>query len=134
LKSSTLLLAALVTILASGCSMLSNDDTEMRVVEQKEVEVGRVFISKGREQCEDATGRSLDDTKEALEDAGIRVFSSSCALITGAMSPALCGSPTLHINIHGIDIARFEEAGTLGFRPLTSLEDEDLGFDPEGCD
>lgn len=127
-------MAILVTILASGCSMLSNDDTEVRMVEQKEVEVGRVFISKGREQCEDGTGRSLDDTKEALEEAGIRVFSSSCALITGTMSPALCGSPTLHINIHGIDTSRFEDAGGLGFRPLTSLEEADLGFDPEGCD
>lgn len=124
----------ILTLLASGCSMLSDDDTEVRVVEQKEIEVGRVFTSKGREQCEDGTGRSLDDTKEALEEAGIRVFSSSCALITGKMSPALCGSPTLHINIHGIDVEQFGDAEALGFRPLTALEEADLGFDPEGCD
>jgi len=134
LKSATLLAAILLSLLTAGCSMLSNDDTEVRVVEQKEVEVGRVFISKGREQCEDSTGRSLDDTKEALEESGIRVFSSSCALITGTMSPALCGSPTLHINIHGIDVEQYEEAEALGFRPLTALEEADLGFDPEGCD
>lgn len=134
MKSATLFTAMMLTLLASGCSMLSDDDTEVRMVEQKEIEVGRVFISKGREQCEDSTGRSLDDTKEELEDAGIRVFSSSCALITGMMSPALCGSKTLHINIHGIDIAQFGDAEALGFRPLTTLEEADLGFDPEGCD
>ncbi len=134
MKSATLLIATLVMMLGSGCSMFSDDKTETRVIEQKEVKVGRVFISKGREQCEDATGRSLDDTKDALEEAGIRVFSSSCALITGTMSPALCGSPTLHINIHGIDVDLFEQAGELGFRPLTSLAEADLGFDPEGCE
>jgi hypothetical protein len=134
LKSATLLTAITLTLFASGCSMLSDDDTEVRVVEQKEIEVSRVFISKGREQCEDSTGRSLDDTKVALEEAGIRVFSSSCALITGTMSPALCGSQTLHINIHGIDSDRFGDAEAIGFRPLKSLEEADLGFDPEGCD
>ncbi len=124
----------MLALIASGCSLLSDDDTEVRVVEQKEIEVARVFISKGREQCEDTTGRTLDDTKAALEESGIRVFSSSCALITGTMSPALCGSETLHINIHGIDTAQFAEAEVLGFRPLTALEEADLGYDPEGCD
>ena len=129
----TLLVVALLAGVPA-CSMLSGDDTEVRVVEQQEIDVGRVFVSKERQQCEDDTGLPLDATKAILENAGIRVFSSACALVTGKMSAALCGSPTLHINIHGIDVTQFEEAANLGFTPLSTLKDEDLGYDPEACD
>lgn len=131
----TILISAVLAILVSGCSMFSGSSTgEVRVVEEEEIEIDKVYISKERAQCEDESGRTLDQTKAMLQDDGIKVYNSVCALITGKMSPALCGRSTLHINIHGIDERKFEEAEELGFKPLASLEDEDLGYDTSACD
>ena len=113
--------------------MSGDDDKDVRVVEEEEITVAKVYISKERLQCDDESGRTLDDTKADLENAGIKVFSSACALITGKMSPALCGSTTLYINVHGIDEKKFPEAEAIGFKPLSGLEEEDLGYDLDAC-
>ena len=126
--------AGLLALALGACGIFGgNDDVEVRRIEKEEITVRKVFISKEREQCEDDTGRSLNETKAVLEDAGIRVFSSQCALVTGKMGPALCGEITLHINIHGIDERRIEDAEARGFTRLSGLDDEDLGYDPEAC-
>ncbi len=103
------------------------------MVGDEEITVGKVYITQGRAQCEDDSGRSLSETKGELQSAAIPVFSSACGVITGRMAPALCGTTTLHINIHGIDERKFPAAEALGYRPLNSFEDG-LGYEVETCD
>ncbi|MFP6681025.1 MAG: hypothetical protein VCB07_02380 [Gammaproteobacteria bacterium] len=109
-----------------ACSMLPGmgDDGEKRVVRDEKIKVSKVYISKGRAQCEDSSGKDLPTTKEELQGAGIKVFSSECGTITGIMAPALCGSTTLHINIHGIDNRKFSEAESLGYKPTKSFKND----------
>ena len=49
------------------------------------------------------------------------------------MAPALCGTTTLHINVHGIDERKFAAAEALGYRPVNSFEDG-LGYETASCD
>ncbi len=128
-----LLAAAIGTVTACSYFGGGGKKDDVVVVDKEEVLIEKVYTSKQRVHCEDATGRSLTETKKELEGAGINVFSSSCALITGAVSPSLCGATTLHINIHGIDSRRLEDAAALGYEPLKSLEKSDRGYDSEGC-
>ena len=119
----------------SACSILPKrgDDGEKRVVGEEEITVAKVYISKGRAQCEDESGRPLSETKAELQAEGIEVFLSACGVITGKMAPALCGSTTLHINIHGIDQRKFSRAQVLGYEPVASFEDG-LGYEIESCE
>ncbi len=126
-----LVIASLLFMSLVGCSLWPGGDGDesepkQKVVEEKideeDVDVEEVYISKGRLQCEDETGNALSVTKNELQQAGIKVFSSECGVITGIMPPALCGSTTLHINVHGIDERKFPEAEILGFKSIKSLE------------
>ena len=110
----------------SACLMLPGmgGDGEKRVVRDEKIKVSKVYISKGRAQCEDSSGKDLSATKEELQGAGIKVFSSECGTIMGIMAPALCGLTTLHINIHGIDNRKLPEAETLGYKPTKSFKDD----------
>ena len=120
----------------SACSMLPGmgDDGEKRMVRDEKIKVSKVYISKGRAQCEDSSGKDLSTTKEELQGAGIKVFSSECGTITGIMAPALCGSTTLHINIHGIDNRKFPEAESLGYKPTKSFKkDKEKAYEIIPC-
>jgi hypothetical protein len=117
-----------------ACSLLPERGPkgEKRTVEEEEITVIEVYTSSERLQCEDDSGKDVEDTKEELEASNIKVFSSECGLITGKMAPALCGATTLHINIHGIDSRKLSEAESLGYQHTTSLTD-DLRFQTELC-
>lgn len=127
------IIAILVIVLLGGCSMFGGSGGETKMVGDEEITVGQVYISKGRAQCEDDSGRTLTETKSGLQNGGIKVFSSSCGVITGRMAPALCGATTLHINIHGIDERKYPEAEALGYEPVNSLEDGQ-GFEIQSCE
>ncbi len=134
-QSFAVVIAAMLLIhTLSGCSILpGRGGGDKRVVDEEEITVAEVYISKGRAQCEDESGRPLSETKAELQADGIRVFESTCGVLTGRMAPALCGATTLHINIHGIDQRKFPEAQVLGYEPVASLEDG-LGYETRGCD
>jgi hypothetical protein len=121
LTTVTLILFAL-----SACSILpgKGDDGEKRVVRDEKIKISKVYISKDRAQCEDTSGKELSATKEELQGAGVKVFSSECGTITGIMAPALCGLITLHLNIHGIDNRKLPEAEALGYKPIKSFKDD----------
>jgi len=125
----------LLLIGLTACSMLSggDGDGEKKVVKKEKVKTSKVYISKGRAQCEDGSGKELSATMEELQAGGIKVFSSECGVITGIMAPSLCGSTTLHINIHEIDRLKFPEAEALGYKPVKSFED-DLGYEIIPCE
>ena len=53
-------------------------------------------------------------------------------MITGKQPPTLCGEPTLHINIHGINQTQLSDAQSVGFDLLSSINEE-LGFEIEPC-
>lgn len=129
------LVIAIATAFAlSACSYLPSRDTEgeKRIVEDEEITIIKVYISKERAHCEDDGGNEVGDTKSQLESDSIRVFSSECGVITGKQPPTLCGEPTLHINIHGINQNQLPDAQSLGFQQLTSTTEE-LGFEIEPC-
>ena len=115
--------------------MFSGDENvrEKRTVGEEKITVIKVYTSKERAQCQDASGRPLSETKEELEDAGMRVYASECGVLTGLMNPALCGATTLHINIHGIDEQQLSDAEEMGYRSLESLED-DIGYETQSCE
>ena len=119
----------------TACSLWpgGGGDGEKRTVRDEKITVSKVFISKERTQCEDGSGKELSATKDELQAADVKVFSSECGVLTGVVAPALCGSTTLHINIHGIDKRKFPEAEALGFKPVTSLEG-DLGYEIILCE
>ena len=100
----------------------SIEKTEKKKKKAEKVDVEKVYISKERAQCESESGKDLAVTKDTLAQAGITVFSSECGVITGIMPPALCGSITLHINIHGIDERKIAEAEALGYKSVESFE------------
>lgn len=113
------------------------DKGASKVSEKKErkekVKVEQVYISKQRKQCEDETGKALAVTKDELQAAGIEVITSECGVITGIMGPALCGSMTLDINIHGIDERKIPEAEALGYKSVESFEGEE-DYEPSPCE
>ena len=125
-----LVIAAVLSISLAGCSLWPGGDDEpesaQKAVEEKpaeeDVDIEEVYIAKGRLQCEDETGKDLSVTKNELQQAGITVLSSECGVVTGVMPPALCGSTTLHINVHGIDQLKITAAETLGFKSVKSFE------------
>ena len=123
-----LVIASLLLISLAGCSLWpgGDDKVEKKVVEEiideEDIDVEEVYISKGRLQCEDESGKALSVTKDELQQAGIKVYSSECGVITGIMPPALCGSTTLRINVHGIDERKISEAEAIGFKSVESFE------------
>ena len=129
----------LVLVLLNACSyvpFIGGDDDEQAPAakKQEKIKTGLIFASKGKEQCEDDTGDSEKVTKARLEASGIKVYSSECAKITGAMHPSLCGSITLDINIHEVNEKNFPQAEKLGFVTIENLDDRDLGYRIYPCD
>ena len=111
------------------------EDAKPVAKKKKKVKTVLIYTSKGELQCEEDTGASTKATKARLVSNGIETYSSDCAIITGMMHPALCGSTTLDINIHSIDENDIGLAEKLGFKTIESLEDEDdLDYESYPCD
>ena len=91
-------------------------------IDEDDVEVVEVYISKGHLQCEDGSGKTLSVTEMMLQQVGVKSYSSECGVITGVMPPALCGTTTLRINVHGIDERKLPDAEVIGFRSVESFE------------
>ena len=135
-----LVLASLLCITLVGCSLLPDlpfqgvmgGDNEKRdllpivpgdkKIDEDDVEVVEVYISKGHLQCEDGSGKTLSVTEMMLQQVGVKSYSSECGVITGVMPPALCGTTTLRINVHGIDERKLPDAEVIGFRSVESFE------------
>lgn len=134
--------SVLVVSLLIGCSSIpfmgddedDDEDGKPAAKKKEKIKTELVYISKGELQCEDDTGDPIKATKARLEASGIRVYSSDCAKITGLMHPSLCGSTTLDINIHEINVDNYPQAEKLGFTWVESLEEKDLGYETYGCD
>lgn len=75
----------------------------------------------GSVQCSGG-GRSLDEIKRQLKDAGIQVASANCG-IDGNMHAAMCGAPDGRIAIVEIPESKARIAAALGFLPLKNLPD-----------
>ena len=88
----------------------------------------QVYIKDGSKQCFGG-GATKEQTQKDLTDHGIEVYKSSCGTISGMMTMAVCGGPTLSINVHTIDADKLSQAKALGFKPVSSLRE---GYD-EGC-
>jgi hypothetical protein len=129
-----LAIAVATAFALSACSYLPSGDTEgeKRIVEDEEITIVKVYISKERAHCQDESGNEVGDTKSQLESNSVRTYSSECGVIIGKQPPTLCGEPTLHINIHGINQNQLSEAESLGYQQMTSITDE-LGFEIEPC-
>ncbi|MBM7072532.1 hypothetical protein SOPP22_11630 [Shewanella sp. OPT22] len=88
----------------------------------------KVFINDGAKQCFGG-GVTKEQTAQKLKDDGIQVYDSSCGKIQGMMTIAVCGGPTLSINVHTINSEDIKKAEMLGFKPVSTLRDGYL----EGC-
>ena len=135
-----LVLASLLCITLVGCSLLpdlpfkgvmggDNKKQDLlpivpgdKKIDEDDVEVVEVYISKGHLQCEDGSGKTLSVTEMMLQQVGVKSYSSECGVITGVMPPALCGTTTLRINVHGIDERKLPEAEMIGFKSVESFE------------
>ena len=130
------LTATLLTVLgSSACSMLpfETNEGETLFVEEEEITIAKIYRSQERLHCQKDSGKSLEDTEAELESENIKVYSSECGVITGKMAPSMCGETTLHINIHGIDEGKLEDATSLDYSLLTSIAEE-LSYETENCD
>ena len=113
----TFLTAALLSLVSlSGCT---------NAVEPTKTQI---YIKDGSQQCFGG-GASKEQTEKELTDHGIKVYQSSCGTIKGMVTMAVCGGPTLSINVHTIDSGKLKQAEALGFKPVSSLRD---GY-KEGC-
>lgn len=109
------------------------NEGETLFVEEEEITIAKVYSSQERIHCQNDSGKSLVDTEAELESENIKVYSSECGVITGKMAPSMCGETTLHINIHGIDERKLEDATSLDYSLLTSIAEE-LSYETENCD
>tara|TARA_Y100000590_G_C15502362_1_gene932131 strand:+ start:369 stop:749 length:381 start_codon:yes stop_codon:yes gene_type:complete len=91
-------------------------------IDEDDIEVIEVYISKDHLQCEDESGKTLSVTERMLQQVGVKSYSSECGVITGVMPPALCGTTTLRINVHGIDERKLPEAEVIGFKSVETFE------------
>ena len=92
-----------------------------------------VYVSAKAIQCEYG-GHTTDDTAKVLEDAGITVSASQCAVLTEVMYPAVCGGGSGSINVHTIGSSNLEKAVDLGYAPVSSLKTaQSKGYAKQDC-
>ncbi len=82
----------------------------------------QVYIKDGSKQCFGG-GASKEQTARRLTEHGIKVYQSSYGTINGMMTIAVCGGPTLSINVHSIDSDKLKQAEALGFKPVSALRE-----------
>jgi len=92
-----------------------------------------VYINSGAIQCE-TSGKSATETAMLLTEENIAVSDSQCAQLAGLSVIAMCGAPTLNINLHSINAADLEKAQALGFKSVATLKQADsLGYTLSTC-
>lgn len=80
----------------------------------------KVFKSDGSSQCQN-DGASVDEMRMELVEAGIDVICGQKAN-DGGFYCAACGCPTGDINVYTINAANQADAESLGFGPVSDLE------------
>lgn len=80
-----------------------------------------VMQSQGRRQCEGG-GISLEQSRATLQQNGINVAESRCAVRTDLMFPQVCGGATGDILVHRIPASMLDTALALGFDPAAQVK------------
>ena len=111
--------AILMALLASACSSTSNDKT-------------LVYISDGYVQCEQPPA-TLAQTRNALTQMGIKVFSSHCAQITDMSVISMCGAGGTGIHLHEIANSDVNKATNSGFGHANTLSAQSLNYEIIEC-
>jgi hypothetical protein len=103
------------------------------VVNDDEVNV-LVFESNGRRQCEPAA-ISPQQSARKLENAGVNVRESSCAVLTTNAFPAVCGAPSGELVVHEVSQSKAATAQQMGFTLVTTLRSGsgDPGYTTIAC-
>lgn len=111
--------AALAALLTSACSSRSNDRT-------------LVYISDGYVQCEQPPA-TVTQTRNALTQIGIKVFSSHCAQITDMAIISMCGAGGRGIHLHEIANRDASKATNTGFGHANALSTQSLNYEIIEC-
>jgi len=103
------------------------------VVNDDEVNV-LVYESSGKRQCEPAA-ISPQQSARKLENAGVPVRESSCAVLTTIAFPAVCGAPSGELVLHEISGNKATAAQQAGFTLVTTLRSGagDPGYATVAC-
>lgn len=93
-----------------------------------------VYESNGRRQCEPAA-ISPQQSARKLENAGVTVRESSCAVLTTIAFPAVCGAPSGELVVHEISESKALAAQQMGFTLVTTLRSGsgDPGYTTVAC-
>ncbi len=92
-----------------------------------------VYINDAAIQCE-FEGLSEVETAQILIDSGIDVLHSQCGYITGIAIEAQCGLGDSNINLHTINSQNVSDAISLGFLPVSELNNsDDKGYEIIDC-
>ncbi len=86
-------------------------------------------------QCENFSGISLNQSRDALLEAGVEIASSVCGKQTGIAVPAVCGGPKLDIYLHQIATDDLDKATAVNFSPASTLRRPDgtIGYRVVDC-
>ena len=118
----------LIFVLLTACASQEPADVE-KPVDTSEL----VYIDNNAVQCE-SNGFSPHETAAILQDNGITVTRSFCGYLTGLVVAAVCGMGNSAINLHLINKGDLQEAGELGFLPVSMLViAEDSGYVEADC-
>lgn len=79
-----------------------------------------VMQAMGNRQCEGG-GISLEQSRATLQQGGISVAESRCAVRTDRMYPQVCGGATGDILVHRIPSTMLDAALALGFDPASQV-------------
>ncbi|MFV8781805.1 hypothetical protein ACNKU7_05220 [Microbulbifer sp. SA54] len=74
----------------------------------------------GNRQCEGG-GISLEQSRATLQQGGVSVAESRCAVRTDRMYPQVCGGATGDILVHRIPASMLDAALALGFDPASQV-------------
>jgi len=93
-----------------------------------------VYESNGKRQCEPAA-ISPQQSARKLENAGVDVRGSSCAVLTTIAFPAVCGAPSGELVVHEIFESKLATAEQVGFTLVTTLRSggDDPGYATIAC-
>ena len=92
-----------------------------------------VYINSGAIQCE-SPGKTGAETALLLTEQNIAVSDTQCAQLAEVSVIAMCGAPTININLHSIKAADLEKAQALGFKDVATLKQAgSLGYTVSTC-
>ena len=119
----------------NGNGNLRADQSISGGISSPELSVGEalVYIGNGAKQCEN-DGMSISESANLLINHGVDVISSHCGLIAGMAVLAVCGGPTLEINLHVINARKISDAQEEGFNLVSKLEEQrGVGYQVVEC-